>query len=134
MSAYTKQNLISDVENMAPKFGLPPEMEAHFATEELGLQHSGVGFERFDPGFRVPFGHRHTQQEELYVVVEGSGRLKLDDEIIDVKQWDAIRVSAETMRNFEAGPDGLAVVAFGAPAITGDKNEEAEMQPGWWSD
>ena len=134
MSDYTKLNLIEDVQDMAPQFGLPPDMQARFATESLELQNSGVGYEKFGPGFRVPFGHRHTQQEELYVVVEGGGRCRLDDEIVDVKQWDAIRVPPEVVRNFEAGPDGLTVVVFGAPAITGDKQAEAEMTPGWWSD
>jgi len=134
MSDYTKLNLIQDVENVAPKFGLPAEMEARFPSGQLGLEHSGVGYEKFAPGFRVPFGHMHTQQEELYVIVQGGGRLKLDDEIVDVAQWDAIRVPAGVFRNFEAGPDGLEVLAFGAPAVEGDKQAEAEMQPGWWSD
>jgi uncharacterized cupin superfamily protein len=132
MANYTQVNL-NDVENQAPNFGMPEEMEARFASGDLGLEHSGASLMRLAPGFRVPFGHSHSEQEELYAVVRGSARLKLDDEVLDLKEYDAVRVAAGVMRNFEAGPDGVDYVAFGAPLVE-DKRAEADMQPGWWQD
>jgi hypothetical protein len=97
---------LKEVEDFAPKFGFAPNLEARFATPALELEKSGISYQRLAPNFRVPFGHRHKQQEELYVLVGGSARIKLDDEIIDLKQWDAVRVPPEKMRGFEGGPDG----------------------------
>jgi mannose-6-phosphate isomerase-like protein (cupin superfamily) len=79
----------------------------------------------------MPFGHRHKQEEETYVVVSGSGRVKLDDEIVELEQWDAVRVASGTMRCFEAGPDGAEIIAFGALGLGAD---DVEMTQGWWSD
>ena len=130
---YTKVNLKEDVQDSAPSFGFAPDMEARFASKDLELDHSGIGYERWSPNFRVPFGHTHNGQEEVYVVVSGSGRVKIDDEIVDFKQWDAIRVPAGVWRCFEAGPDGAEVIAFGAPKMD-DPKADSPMQPGWWSD
>jgi len=132
MAAHTIVNL-NDVEDMGPKFGYAPNLQARFAGSVLGLEKSGLSFQRLAPNFRMPFGHKHKQQEEVYVVVRGSGRLKLDDEIVDVKELDVVRVPGEVMRAFEAGSDGIEVLAFGAPN-TGPPQEDAEMQPGWWSE
>jgi len=132
MAAHTIVNL-NDVEDMGPKFGYAPNLQARFAGAVLGLEKSGLSFQRLAPNFRMPFGHKHKQQEEVYVVVCGSGRLKLDDEIVDVKELDVVRVPGEVMRAFEAGPDGIEVLAFGAPN-TGPPQEDAEMQPGWWTE
>jgi mannose-6-phosphate isomerase-like protein (cupin superfamily) len=129
MSDYTKVN-IREHENIAPKFGMPDEMEARFPKQALECEIGAVGLETLGPGFRTPFGHKHKKQEELYVVVSGSGRVKLDDEIVEVRQWDVIRVPPHVMRNFEAGDEGLEVLAFGAPI--GDEND-GEIVPGWWS-
>jgi mannose-6-phosphate isomerase-like protein (cupin superfamily) len=131
--SYTKVNLKDDVQDSAPRFGFAPDMEARFATKDLELEESGVGYERYAPNFRVPFGHTHKGQEEVYVVVSGNGRIKVDDEIIDFKQWDAIRVPAGVWRCFEAGAGGAEILAFGAPKLD-DPAADAEMQPGWWSD
>ena len=131
--SYTKLNLREDVQDSAPGFGFAPELEARFASRDLELERSGAGYERLAPGFRVPFGHTHREQEELYVVVSGSGRVKIDDEIVEFRQWDAIRVPAGAWRCFEAGPDGCELVVFGAPRVS-DPRSEAEMEPGWWSD
>lgn len=130
MADYTLTNL-KNVEDQAPKFGLAPNLEARFTRNDLGLQNSGLSYQRLAPDFRVPFGHKHKAQEELYVILGGSGRLKLDDEIVEVRQWDVVRVPKETTRNFEAGPDGLELLAFGAPN-TGP--QDAEQLPGWWTD
>ena len=131
--SYTKVNLKNDVQDSAPSFGFAPNMEARFASGDLGLERSGVGYERLAPNFRVPFGHTHKEQEETYVVVSGSGRVKIDDEIVEFGQWDAFRVPAGVWRCFEAGADGCEILAFGAPHVD-DPRSEAEMQPGWWAD
>lgn len=128
---YTKLNLKEDVQDSAPGFGFAPDMEARFPSKDLGLEQAGVGYERLTPNFRVPFGHTHKGQEELYVVVSGSGRMKVDDEVVDLKQWDAIRVPAGVWRCAEAGSDGIEIIAFGAPKVD-DPQADAEMQPGWW--
>ena len=131
MSDYTKLNLKRDVEDMAPRFQLSPGLESHFARKPLGLENSGVSLYKIAPDFRTPFGHRHSEQEEVYIVVGGSARLKLDDEVLDLEQWDAVRIPAETMRGLEGGPEGAEVIAFGAP---NNDNKDAEMVPGWWND
>jgi mannose-6-phosphate isomerase-like protein (cupin superfamily) len=133
VAAYTLVNLKQDVEDQAPNFGFAPNIEAHFAADDLQLEHSGVSYQRYAPNFRQPFGHRHKQQEEVYVIVGGSGRLKLDDEIVDLKQWDAVRIPPEITRCVEAGPEGLELLAFGAPH-TGPPNEDVEPAPNWWTD
>jgi mannose-6-phosphate isomerase-like protein (cupin superfamily) len=124
---------LKDVEDMAPKGGLAPDLEARFAGGQLGLEKSGLSYQRLAPNFRMPFGHKHKQQEEVYVVLRGSGRMKLDDEVVEVKELDVVRIPSDTMRGFEAGPDGAEFLAFGAPH-TGPPSEDVEMQPGWWSD
>jgi mannose-6-phosphate isomerase-like protein (cupin superfamily) len=130
MSDYSIVN-IREHENIAPQFGMPDEMEARFPKRALSCEIGAVGLETLGPNFRTPFGHRHKEQEELYVVVSGSGRVKLDDEIVDVGQWDVIRVPPQVMRNFEAGPDGLEVLAFGAPIA---EESDGEIVPDWWTD
>ncbi len=130
MAGYAIVNL-KEVEDQAPKFGFSPGLEARFARVPLGLKNSGIGYFRLAPNFRVPFRHKHERQEEVYVLVGGSARAKLDDEVIELKPWDALRVSPETVRGFEAGPEGAEYVAFGAPN-TG--NRDAEPAPNWWTD
>jgi mannose-6-phosphate isomerase-like protein (cupin superfamily) len=130
MSGYTKRNLKQDVENVAPKFDMPAEMEARFARREIEGETLGLSHMKLEPNFRVPFGHKHAGQEEVYVVVRGSARIKVDDEIVELGEWDAIRFDKDTMRNVEAGPDGVEYLAFGA----GTDARDAEMVPGWWSD
>jgi mannose-6-phosphate isomerase-like protein (cupin superfamily) len=129
MADYTLTNL-KEVEDSAAKFGLSPDLEARF-VRDLGLQNSAISYQRLAPSFRMPFAHKHAEQEEVYVILSGGGRLKLDDEIVEVRQWDAVRVPKETTRNFEAGPDGLELLAIGAPN-TGP--QDAETSPGWWTD
>jgi gentisate 1,2-dioxygenase len=130
MSDYTIVNL-GDVENVAPKFQMPEGMDVRFPKRDLGCTTGGVGVEKLAAGVRIPFGHTHATQEEIYVIAEGSGRVKIDDEIRDLRNWDILRVGAGVMRNFEAGPDGMTVIAFGAPI--GEQND-GEIVPGWWSD
>jgi hypothetical protein len=130
MSDCTIVNL-GDVENVAPKFQMPEGMDVRFPKRHLGCKIGGVGVEKLGPGVRVPFGHTHTEQEEIYVIAEGSGRVKIDDEIHDLRQWDILRVGPGVMRNFEGGPEGMTYVAFGAPI--GEEND-GSIEPGWWSD
>ena len=131
MADYTIKNLRTDVEDAAPSFGMAPDVEARFARDPLECRQLGLSYQRLAPNARMPFGHRHAQQEEVYVVLEGSGRVKLDDDIRELGPWDAVRVGNETMRCLEAGPEGMAFVVFGAPKTPpGD----AEIVPGWWSD
>ena len=129
MAGYTVVNL-KEVEDQAPRFGVSPDLEARMARVALELEHSGVSYQRLAPGFRVPFGHRHKRQEEIYVVLSGSVRVKLDDDVVELKPLDAVRVAKETMRGFEAGPEGVELLAIGAPN-TGPG--DAETVPGWWS-
>jgi mannose-6-phosphate isomerase-like protein (cupin superfamily) len=124
-------SLTEDVEDSAQRFGMGEVLEAHFARDAIGARQFGLSLQRLKPNQRMPFGHRHLEQEEVYVVVGGSGRFKLDDDVIEVGHWDAIRVDPEVARAFEAGPDGLEVLAFGAPN-TGMGDVEQLM--GWWAD
>jgi mannose-6-phosphate isomerase-like protein (cupin superfamily) len=131
MDGYTKLNLKDDVDDQAPNFGLCGKIEARMARVQLELEHSGVSYQRVAPNFRLPFGHRHKTQEEIYIVVSGILRAKLEDEVIELGPFDAIRVPKETMRGFEGGPEGAELIAIGAPH-TGPG--DAEMVDGWWDD
>jgi mannose-6-phosphate isomerase-like protein (cupin superfamily) len=130
VGSYTKKNLRSDVENQAPNFGMPSEMETRFARRPIGGETLGLSLFTLAPNFRIPFGHKHESQEEVYVVVRGSGRVKVEDEIVEVGEWDAIRFDKDTMRNVEAGPNGIEYLAFGA----GEDPREVEMAPNWWNE
>jgi mannose-6-phosphate isomerase-like protein (cupin superfamily) len=129
-TAHTVVNL-KEVENMAPKFGLSPGLESRFARVPLELENSGLSYFRVAPDFRPPFGHTHSEQEEIYVVLSGSARLKLDDEVVQLNQWDAVRIPPGIMRALEGGPEGAEILAFGAPS---NENRDVEMVQNWWSD
>jgi quercetin dioxygenase-like cupin family protein len=128
MAAYTRVNLKSDVKDMAPEFGMDG-IESRFARTNLELEKSGLSYFRLDPGYRAPFGHTHSEQEEIYVILSGSARVAVGDEVIELAELDAIRIAPETMHGMEAGPDGAEILAFGAPNTD---NKDADMQPGWW--
>lgn len=130
MAGYTKRNLKADIEDVAPKFGLSPDMEYRPGREPLAGEESALSYLRLAPGFRMPFGHHHKEQEEIYVVLSGAARLKLDGEILDLEPLDAVRIAAPTIRALEAGPEGCELLLYGAPNVgSGD----AEMHQGWWS-
>ena len=131
MSDYTHINLKEDVEDQAPNFGLSPNLETRMARVPLGMENSGVSYIRIAPGFRIPFGHKHKQQEEVYVVVSGSARIKIEDEVRELKQWDAVRLHRDTVRGFEAGDEGAELIAIGAPN-TGPG--DADVMQDWWGD
>jgi quercetin dioxygenase-like cupin family protein len=131
MHAYTRLNLRADVEDQAARFGIAPNLEFRVARGPLELERSGVSYLRVAPGFRVPFGHRHAEQEEVYVLLEGSARLRLDDDVVELRPWDAVRIAKETVRGLEGGPDGATLLLYGAPATPGN---DAELLQGWWTD
>ena len=126
--SFTHMKLL-DVKDSAAEFGYSDVQEARFARGDLEAEQTGVSHQRLKPGQRSPFGHKHENAEEVYVVLSGSGRMKLDDEIIEVEILDAIRVDPEVTRAFEAGSDGLEVLAVGA-----HHDGDGEIFPGWWSD
>ena len=130
MSDYTHLNL-KDAEDQAPNFGLSPDLEFRMARVPLGLEQSGLSYCRVAPGFRLPFGHKHKNQEEVYVLVSGSARMKIEEEVRHLKQWDAVRVHKDTMRSMEAGNEGAVFLIVGAPN-TGPG--DAEMVQDWWGD
>jgi len=129
VAEYTVVNFKSDVEDMAPRFGYSPGMESRFARKNLELEKSGVSYFKLAPDFEIPFGHVHNEQEEVYVVVDGSARAKVGDEIVEMKQWDAIRVAPGAWRSLAGGPDGAELLAFGAPNT---ENQDIEMSQDFW--
>jgi len=129
MSDHMRVNL-KQVKDMAPEFGMGGQIEARFAREDLGLEKTGMTHFTLAPDFRVPFGHKHGEHEEVYVVLSGSARIKIEEEILELAQWDAISVPGSAMRNLEGGPEGAEVIAFGERAGPDDST----MEPGWWKD
>jgi len=107
------------------------DVEARFARKYLDSKHLGVSLFRYGAGCRSPIGHRHREQEEAYVVVAGSGRVRLDDEIVELSQWDVLRVAPTVVRSFEGGPDGLELIAVGNDRPEGG---DGEMVQDHWTD
>jgi len=128
--SYTLLNLKNDVEDMAPRFQMGDGIEAHFARKALGLEKSGLAYFKLGPDYVIPFGHRHDEQEEIYLVVSGAARVKLDDEELELQPLDAVRIPAGVTRGLAAGPDGAEVIAFGAP---NNENGDLEMIPGFFT-
>ena len=112
MSDFTLINL-RDAEDMTASSPLADQVQFRRLRSELESEHLGLGHFALQPGFRVPFGHRHGEQEEVYVILAGGGRIKIEDEVLELRQWDAVRLPPETARAFEAGPDGLELLAIG---------------------
>jgi mannose-6-phosphate isomerase-like protein (cupin superfamily) len=125
---YTIKNL-RETEDSAPKFGFAELGEAHFPREELGAESTGLSYQVLKPGKRSAFGHAHDEAEEIYVVLSGNGRMRLDDDIVEISELDAIRVAPKVKRAFEAGSDGIAWLVFG-PRHEGD----GALDPGFWTD
>jgi mannose-6-phosphate isomerase-like protein (cupin superfamily) len=128
MAQYTVVNLKA-VEDQAPKFGFAPHLQSRFARKALALERSGLSHFTIAPDFRIPFGHHHAEQEEIYVVVAGSALLKLDDEEIELGTWDAIRIAPTVTRGIQGGPEGAEILAFGAPS---NENADVEMVRDFW--
>jgi mannose-6-phosphate isomerase-like protein (cupin superfamily) len=127
--SFTIKNL-RETEDRAPGFGLGEIQEAHFPGRELDAQATGLAFHVIRPGRRQGFAHRHEQAEEIYVVLSGTGTIKLDDDTVEIGPLDAIRVAPSVTRAFEAGPDGMELLAFG-PRHEGDGEI---IREGFWTD
>jgi quercetin dioxygenase-like cupin family protein len=128
MSQYSLINLKELEDSVGAR---APEVEGRFARKHLDSRDLGVSYWRYAPGYRSRMGHHHREQEEAYVVIGGSGRVKLDDEVRELRQWDVIRVAPEVVRAFEAGADGLEMIAVGS-----SRPEEGDGVPvaDWWTD
>ena len=124
--SYAKKNL-REVEDQAAGHGLSDRQEARFPRVDLGAEQTGMNYLIVKPNQREPFAHRHGQAEEIYIVLEGAGRVKLDDDLVELVALDAVRVSPGLTRCFEAGPEGLTVLIFG-PRVEGD----AELVQDFW--
>jgi len=132
--AFALKNLRTDLEDLGPKFDGAPDLEFRSASRALELEKSGLSYQRVPPDYRFPYGHIHKTQEEVYVVVRGSGRMKLDDEIVELREWDAVRVSPGTWRGYEAGPNGLELIVYGAPNLGEVPPDDVEGKRGWWAE
>ncbi len=130
---FTRRNIKNELENIGAAFDGAPDLEFRPATKPLALELSALSYQHVPPGYRFPYGHAHVTQEEVYVVVRGSGRMKIDDEIVDLAEWDAVRVPPGTWRGYEAGPDGLELLVFGAPNLGDDPRGDVDGQRGWWA-
>ncbi len=126
MPDYTITNL-KELDDVAAD--RPGDVEARFGRNHLDSEHLGVSFFRYGPGFRSPIGHRHREQEEAYVVVSGSGQVRLDDQVVELRQWDVVRVAPAVVRAFEGGPDGIELIAIGSDRPEGG---DGEMVQDFW--
>lgn len=131
---FTLKNLRTDLEDLGHRFDGAPDLEFRSASQALELEQSGLSYQRVPPNYRFPYGHTHKTQEEVYVVVRGSGRMKLDDEIVEVQEWDVVRVPLGTWRGYEAGPEGLELIVYGAPNLGEVPRDDVEGKRGWWAD
>jgi len=127
MSNYTKIN-IAEVEDLAPQFGMSETGESRFARGALGAQRIGLAYYKVNPGRRLGFGHRHAEDEEVYLVQSGSGRFKVGDEVFSVGPRDVVFVPPDSMRSWEAGEDGMELIAFGGHT----EGAAADMDQEFW--
>ena len=128
MPDYTIKNLM-DIDDSAA--GRATGIEARFARSHIDSEHLGLTYMKYAPDTRAPMGHSHREQEELYLVVSGSGKIKLDDDVRELRQWDVVRVAPTTLRALESGPDGLELIAVG-----NDRPQDGDgviAPDGWWS-
>ncbi len=128
MNGVEKLNL-NEVEDMAAKMGFDDVQEARFAGKPLGCERIGLALEHVKPGKRGASAHVHAEDEEVYVVVAGGGFIKVGDEMIELREMDAVRVAPKVARGFEAGSDGLTLLAFGT-----HHDEDAELVQDFWDD
>jgi quercetin dioxygenase-like cupin family protein len=124
MENYTRVNLLELEDSVA---GRAEGIEGRFGRGPMGAQDVGVSHWRYAPGFRSTMGHRHREQEEAYLVISGSGEMMLDGDVIELGQWDLVRVAPTTVRAFAAGPDGMEIIAVGGPKPEGGDGEPGEV-------
>ena len=116
MSRFATVNLLEVEDSMGDR---APGIQLRFGRKHLDSRDLGISHVRYEPNRRSSVGHSHGEQEEAYVVVAGSGRVLLDDEVLELRQWDVVRVAPEVVRAFESGPDGLDIIAVGGPKPEG---------------
>ena len=131
---FTIKNIKGDLEDIGAVFDGAPGLEFRAATKPLELEQAALSYQRVPPDARFPYGHTHVTQEEVYVVVRGGGRMKLDNEIVELKEWDAVRVPPGTWRGYEAGPEGLELLVVGAPNLGDDPRGDVDGRREWWAD
>jgi len=122
MSSFASVNLLEVEDSVGERAA---GIEGRFGRKHLASRDLGISLFRYAPNLRSPMAHSHREQEEAYVVVAGSGRVLLDGETTDLHQWDVLRVAPEVVRAFEAGPDGLDIIAVGGP-----RPEDGDGVPG----
>jgi len=130
---FTLTNIRADLEDLGSRFDGSPDLEFRAATKALELEESSLSYQRVPPAYRFPYGHTHKTQEEVYVVVRGSGRMKVDDEIVELEEWDAVRVPPGSWRGYEAGADGLEMLVIGAPNLGENPRDDVEGERDWWA-
>ncbi len=128
MPPYTIKNLLELDDSAAGRGG---DIQARFGRAHIDSEHLGVSYFWYGPGYRSPIAHRHREQEEAYVIVGGSGRVRLDDDIVELKKWDIVRVSPQVVRAFEGGNDGLELIAIGSDRPEGGDGERVDD---FWTD
>ena len=130
---FTLRNLKADLEDVGSNFDGAPDLEFRLATKALELEQSGLSYQRVPADSRFPYGHTHKEQEELFVVVGGCGRIKLDDEIVELKRWDVVQIPPVRGAG-GAGTEGLEILVFGAPNPGENPREDVEGTRDWWAD
>jgi mannose-6-phosphate isomerase-like protein (cupin superfamily) len=130
---FTHINLRADLDDLGSNFDGDSDLEFRAATKALALEQSGLTFQRVPPNYRFPYGHTHEVQEEVYVVVGGGGRMAIDDEVVELRQWDAVRVPPGSWRGYEAGPEGLQLLVIGAPNLGDSPRDDVEGTRDWWA-
>jgi quercetin dioxygenase-like cupin family protein len=128
MSRYAHVNLLDLDDSIA---GRVDGLEGRFGRSKLESRDLGISHWRYAPNLQVPAGHRHREQEEAYIVVAGSGRILVDDEVIELRMWDVVRLAPDTVRAFAAGPDGMELIAVGGPKPEGGDGEQVPVS---WPD
>jgi mannose-6-phosphate isomerase-like protein (cupin superfamily) len=131
---FTHRNLKEDLEDIGSRFDGAPALEFRLASDALELEKSGLAHQWVPPGYRFPYGHTHRTQEEVYVVLRGSGRMKIDDVIVELKELDAVRVPPGSWRGYEAGAEGLELLVIGAPSLGEARRDDVEGTRDWWTD
>jgi mannose-6-phosphate isomerase-like protein (cupin superfamily) len=131
---FTRTNIKEDLEDIGSRFDSARNLEFRAATKALELEKAALSYQSIPPDCRFPYGHSHQTQEEVYVVVRGSGRMKVDDDIVELREWDAVRVPPGSWRGYEAGPEGLELLVVGAPNLGDDPREDVSGRRDWWTD
>ena len=131
---FTLRNIKQDLDDIGSAFNGAPGARVPRGDQGARAGESpALSYQYIPPGYRFPYGHTHETQEEVYVVVRGSGRMKLDDEIVELEEWDAVRVPPGTWRGYEAGPEGLELLVIGAPNLGDDPRGDVDGQRDWWA-